>query len=1081
MNTDQAQTPSTGNSLKIISLNVNSLINISRRLELAIFLKDNNPDIVCLNETKLNSTHKVSFDGYTMIRRDRKGAKRGGGVAILTKEKIKFSKVNNNRIDSLSYLETCIIRISTLHNKSLYLIAGYYPAGNNNELFKSELSTIFNVLDLQNPNNFYIFAGDLNSKHSHWGNSTNNSKGTALYNWLFTNEYKFRCSLYASTRPSYERANSFLDICLADYRLVIQKTNDTINCLKCIDYDSDHCAIQILVSKQDNTNLYEFETNENRGTLDYKRTNWRIFKTTCLNLLQKSIPTPNDKNLLNPEINHHLQKLSQIITTAIEKTVPSRKMKNQLQSISNSSIIRNLKKEKSKILTGIKKHNRLEILLPPNILNTEKAKLKIINSLIEENAIIQLNKQKEFELSVLKPNNPSKFGVIKKHFLKIKENVLSHVNVPFTHETTLKDAGLNPDLLEKNSLKNCFIVKDEKDMADLLGFHFQAVHSEKNSLPNNNVHSRVQQCFDQFLHIKNRFESLHVTKTIFSPTLTANDCITSSDHNFFISPLDIENILIKLKSKLSSGIDQIPNIVLKHLPSEMILEYCSLFNNMLNNSYFPPDWKIAKLIVIPKKDRDRNNLNNLRPISMLPNISKVFEIVINIKISKVIVQNSLNSFKQFGFKYGHSTLHAINLLVSEINWNWNKKFVTGACFIDFEKAFDTIWLQGLIAKLMSYGFPLYLLVLIYNMIFDRKFIVHVNNSLTSQPFDVVNGLQQGTVNAPILFSLFINDLLEKIDNIIAFADDIVIYHSSDKINDLNVHLQKKFDIIEEYSANWHLRINVNKCETILFRPPVNKCNSNVRKCWKQFQITSRNSNDSIPISERVKYLGIHLDKFLYFNDHINLKIEKTRKAFHIYKRMFSSSLIENRIKVLMYQTLIRPILCYGCSIWFNISPSYMERLRKCERKILRPCMSMFRSKSSDYTNYVSNLKLYNSSQIVRIDNYIINLTRNHIRRCLDNMDNPLIKASYYESDAYFSLAVKNGFTPPESFLYLDKEGYVQDSDGIPLIYHIYRRANNKVINSNVLSHENKRYDTSISERDKSSSSSSRKKCWWLAD
>lgn len=366
------------------------------------------------------------------------------------------------------------------------------------------------------------------------------------------------------------------------------------------------------------------------------------------------------------------------------------------------------------------------------------------------------------------------------------------------------------------------------------------------------------------------------------------------------------------------------------------------------------------------------------------------------------------------------------------------------------------------------------------MIFGRKFIVHINNSSSNKQFNVTNGLQQGTVNAPILFSLFINDLLDKIDNIIAFADDLVIYHSSDRISDINYHLQKKFNTIETFSSNWHLKINVHKCDSILFRPPVNKCNNNVRKYWKEFGLTSSQSNVNIPLSETVKYLGIYLDKFLYFNYHINLQIEKTRRAFFMYRNMFASSLIENRVKVIMYQSLVRPILSYGGSVWFNISPSYMERLRKCERKILRSCTSLFRSASSGFNKYVSNIKLYNTAEIVRIDNHVINLTRSHIKRCLDNMDNPLIKAPYYESDEYFILCIKNGFVPPECFLYLDKNGYIQNSECIPVLYHIFRRANNKIIEDNDLNNVNKRHDISISERDKSISNSIRRKCWWLS-
>lgn len=97
--------------------------------------------------------------------------------------------------------------------------------------------------------------------------------------------------------------------------------------------------------------------------------------------------------------------------------------------------------------------------------------------------------------------------------------------------------------------------------------------------------------------------------------------------------------------------------------------------------------------------------------------------------------------------------------------------------------------------------------------------VYINNIRSRKEFNLTNGLQQGTVNAPILFNLFILDLLNKIDNIIAFADDIVIYHSDKTIDDINRNLQLKYNIVEEFATNWHLKLNTNKCESILFRPP----------------------------------------------------------------------------------------------------------------------------------------------------------------------------------------------------------------------------------------------------------------------
>lgn len=127
--------------------------------------------------------------------------------------------------------------------------------------------------------------------------------------------------------------------------------------------------------------------------------------------------------------------------------------------------------------------------------------------------------------------------------------------------------------------------------------------------------------------------------------------------------------------------------------------------------------------------------------------------------------------------------------------------------------------------------------------------------------------------------------------------------------------------------------------------------------------------------------------------------------------MFSTKFLDKRLKSIMYQTLLRPILTYGCQIWFNISPSYMERLRKFERKILRSCTSLYRSAYSNYTKYISNAKVYSTAKVPRIDCHIINLTRRHILRCLNNDNNTLISAPFYESEEYFSLTVRNGFTP----------------------------------------------------------------------
>lgn len=1072
------QNKTVSKNLKIIQINVNSLISISRRYDLQQFLNMHNPDIVLLNETKLNPRHRLQFLNYNIIRKDRVHSKQGGGTAILVRDKLKYYSFSNNIIDSFEFLEACIIKIPMISNKNMYIISAYYPSGNNDSKFKTDMFKLFDSLNLQNIDNYYILAGDLNGRHPDWGNPSDNPKGNYLKQWLMENEIYFRCKFYASNSPSFPRSGSYLDVCIADCRVHIEKTNNTINCLETLDYDSDHSAIQIFASMGNEQRQFTFLEEIQVSIYNYKKTNWKKFKNKIILKMEQELQIPDNRNLSNSEIDYHVNRLNNIIVSTVANVTPKNKKKDLYSNITNATI-KNLHSEKSKILTLIKRHNRLEHTLTETSLNILKVKLKLIRKLINENFSVILNKKVQERLTRIDPKDSTHmFGEIKKNFKRFKPLNLQNIKICDSSEYLLNNAGIDPRSLEKDNLNN-FIVKDQVQMLDTVGSYLESIHSEKQLDNNNNLHIKINDSFNTFLETKVLFEINGSTITNFSTEKKSNNLNVAQTENYFVTREEIKYIFSKLTNKLSSGIDNIPNIVLKNLPDIILFEYCNIFNNMLNNSYFPKDWKMAKVVILPKKEKDVSNPKNLRPISLLPNISKVFEICINNNINRVCTDKDLVSEKQFGFKYKHSTVNAIQLLTSNINWNWNKKLCTGACLIDMEKAFDSVWIAGLIVKLVEYKFPIHLIILIYNMINGKTFAIFYQNHRSTKTYKIINGLQQGTVNSPILFNLFLLDLIKGLENIISFADDIIVYHADNTIEKINENLQKAYDVVEKFTIDWNMRINTHKCETILFRPPVGKCNSNIRKNWKSFGIKSNIDNTVIPNKQVVKYLGIYLDKFLYFNIHVNEMLLKARNAFFVYKSLFYSKHLKSRVKVIMYQSLIRPIITYGCPIWFNISPSYMEKIRVFERKCLRACTSLFRSQQSNYLKYVSNKKLYNSANIIRIDNFIINLIRNYTLRCTLCKENNLILAPFYTNDEYMSNAIQNGFVPPEAFLCLDRMKIIQNEYAIPVFYHEYRRANIKAVNCNT-TNNNLRYDTSINNREPNIiQGSSTKKFWWL--
>lgn len=462
---------------------------------------------------------------------------------------------------------------------------------------------------------------------------------------------------------------------------------------------------------------------------------------------------------------------------------------------------------------------------------------------------------------------------------------------------------------------------------------------------------------------------------------------------------------------------------------------------------------------------------------MTPNISKVFEISIKSALEHFCESRNMINHNQFGFKYQHSTIHAINLLTSTINWNWYKGYCTGAVLIDFEKAFDRVWIAGLIYKLSKMQLPVKFLTLICNMLSNRAFYVH-KDSLSSDQFSMKNGIQQGTVTAPVLFNIFLHELLDKNNDMIGYADDLLVFHSGMTIEEINISLQKKYTAVENYALKWKMKINTDKCEAILFRQPVSKCNNNIKRKWKAFKVTSTLAHQEIRNKNIVKYLGVNIDQFLYFNDHVNIQIEKAKKAFFEFKNIFYSKHLSKNVKITMYKVLVRPIITYGGVIWFNISPSVMEKIRRFERHCLRVCTKSYRSPESNYVKYISNKKLYNSARIIRIDNFIIQIIRDHFRRCAFS-NNASIFGPPYTSWDYMRNAIIKGYIPPEGFILLDKLGLIKNESGVPVFYHRHRRANEKSIN--ILTNNFPiKFETSTSDHDFEIHKSLKTEAyWWL--
>ena len=285
-----------------------------------------------------------------------------------------------------------------------------------------------------------------------------------------------------------------------------------------------------------------------------------------------------------------------------------------------------------------------------------------------------------------------------------------------------------------------------------------------------------------------------------------------------------------------------------------------------------------------------------------------------------------------------------------------------------------------------------------------------------------------------------------------------------------IHVTGDIHKCKFYFETWRLKYNYRKSETILFRPRINAFNKKYRKVWRDFKIKPIPNNDlQLEHNSTVKYLGIHLNELLKYNNHINIAIHRAKKAYFNAKSLFHSAHLNLKVKVVCYMLLVRPILTYGCQIWYNISPSAMEKLRIFEKNCLRDCLKMYKTSESNYERHYSIKKLYDKANTPRIDNFILKLNRDHTASASMNKENPLIFGAFYHNPNYYAKSLKTGYIPTEAFTYLDSEGFIQDNNNVPIIYHVHRHAfNGKILyepNQNCLNYDDIRFSISLTNRD----------------
>ena len=404
----------------------------------------------------------------------------------------------------------------------------------------------------------------------------------------------------------------------------------------------------------------------------------------------------------------------------------------------------------------------------------------------------------------------------------------------------------------------------------------------------------------------------------------------SEEIKFEIPVINKEKVLkylLNIDVTKATGTDNIGPRLLRLAAPYIGMDITFICNKSISNNCFPNRWKEAKVSPL-HKNGPHDDVNNYRPISILPILSKVLEKHVSECLLHYLNENNLLHKTQSGFRSHHSCETALTHMIDSWLNAIDSGQMIGVVLVDFKKAFDLVDHNILLTKLQCYGIKDETIAWFNSYLTDRRQQVKVND-IKSSFRSVLCGVPQGSILGPLLFLLFINDLPLYTSNVSTdlYADDTTLYCVHNSQSAIEQSLQFALNELHLWCKNNGMVLKSAKTKVMFVKTSQKrqKLNNDNLKLFYNYETLQTIKSDKI--------LGVFVDNNLSWSEHVKHLTKKI--ASYIWLLSKIKTFLSQEHHVQFYKSYIQPHIDFCNIVWGSTSETNKLKIFRLQKRACR--------------------------------------------------------------------------------------------------------------------------------------------------